>query len=385
MMVRRSPGRNSYFEYESRFGCNNELEKWLLVNISVSSGRCSMIKKNLFILHGFILAAMLLMPLAGAKCPPGGCGSGNDYWLESAQAFLNSEVPIAGVSQDKSAETGSFKIGEPVGGFLNATGNAPVPKVATDLVEPESRTGLFSAGEYLQPMSSFSDQVLVDVSSQRSDGAAHLKGAINLPWNSFLSDDGALRPVSEIAAILGAAGILREDAVIVYSDTFSSGEAAFVFWLLRYLGQDDVKALDGGLEDWNRASLPLETKRNVRSPTNYTSSLRPDLLASYDYVKSREAQMVDARSFLDFGKGRIRNAFFISPDRILENGKVKAGAELNDAFAKLDRKRPVVVYSSDYLSASLVWYALQLMGFDSRLYTWQDWQAHGESKVYEIK
>ena len=345
-----------------------------------------MTKKGLLILLGIMLAAMLLIPSAGAKCSLGGCGSGNDDWLESAQAFLNSDVPIAGVSPYKSAETGSFKAGEPVGGgIVNATGNRTVPKVATDFVAPESRTGLFPAGELLDPMGSFSNQDVVDVSNQRSEGAAHIKGAINLPWNSFLSDDGTLRPVSEAAAVLGAAGITREDAVIVYSDTFRSGEAAFVFWLLRYLGQDDVKALDGGLEDWNMASLPLETKKIVRSPANYTPSLRPDLLASYDYVKSGKAQMVDARTFLDFGKGRIQNASFISPDQILENGKVKAGASLNDTFAKLDRKRPVVVYSSDYLGASLVWYALQLMGFDSRLYTWQDWQAHGESKVYEIK
>jgi 3-mercaptopyruvate sulfurtransferase SseA len=344
-----------------------------------------MMKKDLLIFLGIMLAAMLLIPSAGAKCPPGGCGSGNDYWLESAQDFMNSDVPIAGVSQDKSAETGSFKAGESVGGVVNATVNRTVPKVATDYVDPETRTGLFPAGALLEPMGSFSNQDVVDVSNQRTQGAAHIKGAINLPWNSFLSDDGTLRPVSETAAILGAAGISGDEAVIVYSDTFRSGEAAFVVWLLRYLGQDDVKALDGGLEDWNTASLPLETRKNVRSPTNYTPSLRPNLLANYDYVKSGKAQLVDARTFLDFGKGRIQNAFFISPDRVLENGKVKAGASLNDTFAKLDRTRPVVVYSSDYLGASLVWYALQLMGFDSRLYTWQDWQAHDESKVYEIK
>jgi thiosulfate/3-mercaptopyruvate sulfurtransferase len=267
-------------------------------------------------------------------------------------------------------ETGSFKAGESIGAVVKA----------------KSRTGLFPAGELLKPMDSFSGpDVVVDVSNQRSEGEAHIKGAIDLPIKSFLFDDGTLRPVSETAAIFGAAGISQEDAVIVYSDTFRSGEATFVLWLLCYLGQDDVKALDGSLEDWSRASLPLETKKNVHSLANYSPSMRSELLASYDFVKSGAAQMVDARTFQDFGKGRIPKAFFIGPEQILENGKVKAGASLTDTFAKLDRKRPVVVYSNDYFSASLVWYALQLMGFDSRLYTWQDWQAHGEAKVYEIK
>ncbi len=341
--------------------------------------------KDLLILLGIALAAMLFLPLTGAKCPPGGCGSGKDYWLESAQAFLNPDIPTTGPSQDKSAGTGSFRAGVSGEGVVNPVNNKTFVKVSTDLVEPGSRTGLFPVGVFLQPMGSFSNQDIVDVSNQRSDGVGHIKGTIHLPWNSFLSDDGNLRPVPEVAAVLGAAGISKEDALIVYSDTFGSGEAAFLFWLLRYLGHDNVKALDGGLKDWNLASLPLDMKQNVRSPTNYTPSIRPDLLASYDYVNSGKAQLVDARPFLDFGKGKIRDAFFINPDQVLQNGKVKAGAELNDTFAKLDRERPVVVYSSDYRSASLVWYALQLMGFDSRLYTWQDWQARGQSKIYEIK
>ncbi|VVB68650.1 Putative thiosulfate sulfurtransferase [uncultured archaeon] len=344
-------------------------------------------KKDLPVLWEFMLVAMILMPSASAVCPLGGCGSsGNDAWLQSAQEFLSSDVPLAGLSQAGSVQTGSFQAGEPVGTAVKTTGSETVPKVATDFVEPKSRTGLFPAGELLAPLESFSSRdVIVDVSNQRSEGEGHIKGAIGVPAKSFLLDDGSLRPVSDLAAILGAAGISQEDAVIVYSDSFSSGEATFVLWLLRYLGQDDVKALDGGLEDWIKASLPLETKKNVRSPANYSPSKGSELLASYDFVKSGAAQMVDARTFQDFGNARILKAYFINPEQVLESGKLKDAASLTDTFAKLDQKKPVEVYSNDYFSASLVWYALQLMGFDSRLYTWEDWQAHGEAKVYEIK
>jgi thiosulfate/3-mercaptopyruvate sulfurtransferase len=225
----------------------------------------------------------------------------------------------------------------------------------------------------------------MDVSNQQSNGSAHIRDSIHVPSKEFLHDNGTLRPVSDIAATLGQAGISRDDRVVVYSDTFRSGEAAFVLWLLRYLGQENVLALDGGLDDWTAASLPLETREFLRASANYSAELRPDMLDDYDYVKSGAAQTVDARSFQDFGKGRIPGAFFISPDDILEGGLLKPGAQLNDTFAKLDRKRPVVVYSDDLNNASLVWYALQLMGFDSRQYSWQDWQAHETSKVYEIK
>jgi thiosulfate/3-mercaptopyruvate sulfurtransferase len=179
-----------------------------------------------------------------------------------------------------------------------------------------------------------------------------------------------------LVAQLGKAGISDKDAVVVYSDTFGSGEAAFVLWMLRYLGQENVQALDGGLQDWIAASLPLETKENVRPQSKYVPHLRPELLFDYDFIKSGKAQLVDARTFQDYGKSRIPNAIFIIPESLLEGGRIKAASNLNDTFARLSRSQTVAVYSNDLLNASLVWYALQLMGFDSGTYTWQDWQAH---------
>ena len=352
------------------------------------------------LLASLVLASLILVPNAEAKCPVGGCGSGDDSWMESAQAFLSADSPVMSTTSSQSAsgqsasgqsassmsaETGSFRIGVPVGSAVNSTGNRTIPQAGTSFAESKQRTALYPGGEFIKSMGAYSGSVVVlDVSEQRKEGDAHLKGSINVPWKSFLTENGTLRPVPELAAILGRAGISRQDDVIVYSDSFASGEAAFVFWLLRYLGQDNAQALDGGLNDWTAASLPLEIKNNTRPSANYTPALRPELLAGYDYVKastlsSSDAQMVDARAFQDFGRKRIPSAFSISSDQVVEEGLLKTEAQLNDTFAKLNKERPVVVYSSEPCSAALVWYALQLMGFDSRLYTWLDWQAHEEA------
>ena len=57
---------------------------------------------------------------------------------------------------------------------------------------------------------------------------------------------------------------------------------------------------------------------------------------------------------------------------------------MNDTFSDLGKDKPVVVYSEDGLNASLVWYALQLMGYDSSLYTWNDWEAHQSTNGSEV-
>ncbi len=48
-------------------------------------------------------------------------------------------------------------------------------------------------------------------------------------------------------------------------------------------------------------------------------------------------------------------------------------------FSRLAKDKPIVVYSSDYSRSSLVWYALQLMGYEASIYTWEDWKAHESS------
>jgi thiosulfate/3-mercaptopyruvate sulfurtransferase len=336
----------------------------------------------------FIIAVLVLIGSSSAKCPASGCGGSGGNWEASAQAFLNSDVPLVGTNLIDQAKDTSFKAGKASENETSEEGNGDVisaPKAQSDYVPAAYRSDLFIRGELLKslPAVSSSDLVL-DVSNSYAPGDAHIRGAIHIPSKSFLYENGSLRSVSEISKILGDAGISPDDSIVVYSDSFRSGEAAFVFWLLCYLGHEDVKALDGGLDDWTKASLPLETKQNSRNATNYTPLLESELLASYGYVKSGTTQMVDARTFEEFGKGRIPQAFFIGTDSILEGGKVRAGDQLNDTFAKLKSDRQTVVYSTDLLNSSLVWYALQLMGFDSGIYSWQDWQEHRQEEIYDI-
>lgn len=343
---------------------------------------------RMYLTLGIVFVALFLTASVSAKCPASGCGAGaGENWEASAQAFINSDVPLVGTNQIDQAKNTSFKAGNEAGNKTQSdTGEIGTPKAQTDYVQPVYRSDLFIKGDLLKSLPDVSgSELILDVSNTHAPGDAHIRSAIHVPSRSFLYENGTLRPILEIAKILGDAGISRDDSIVVYSDDFGSGEATFVLWLLRYLGHEDVKALDGGLNDWTAASLPLETKQNSRNVTNYTPVLKPELLADYEYVKSGTPQTVDARTFQEFGKGRIPQAYFIGTNSVLEGGKVRAGDQLNDTFAKLKSDRQTVVYSTDFFNSSLVWYALQLMGFDSRLYSWQDWQGHRQEEVYEIK
>jgi len=328
---------------------------------------------------------MSLPILAGGACYVGGCSGGEESWTESARSFISSDIPLVGLSQGQSGsitttsttDATSFRLVQPAEAAENSITESKIPDLDGDYIQAKPRTDSFPDSSLLKRLQSISDEeLLLDVSSNRSSGQARIKGAIHLPWNNLLYENGTLRSSPELAGILGQAGISEKDRLVVYSDSFSSGEATFVLWALLLLGQESIKALDGGLEDWIAASLPLETQENNLTASIYIPQLRHELLSNYEYVKSGDPQLVDLRTFQDFGVSKIPGAIFVDPNELLENGRLKEAGALKMTFARLNTSRPVVVYSNDLLNSSIGWYALQLMGFDSRIYSWQDWQSN---------
>jgi thiosulfate/3-mercaptopyruvate sulfurtransferase len=221
-----------------------------------------------------------------------------------------------------------------------------------------------------------SSDVVMDVSNGDSYAKSHIKSAIHIPAKDFLNGEGNLKTSEELAKVLGDAGLSRDDSVVLYGNKESSGEAEFAFLVLSYLGQKDVKLLDGSLADWKAAGLPWESSENKKPATEYKPEVKPTLLADYEYVKSGQAQIVDARPFVEFGKGRIPGSRALDPANIIKGDRIKNGGDLGTVFSRLIKDKPVVVYSDDYSRSSLVWYALQLMGYGASIYTWEDWKAH---------
>jgi len=290
-----------------------------------------------------ILLMIILISSASARCTFGGCGAGSTNWEKDALDFMNSDVP-----------------------HINGT-DSSFPLAGTMLI---ART--FPNQGIIQPLIGFSSsEVLVDASSGRQIGQARAKGAVHLPWNQFLLDNESLRPLPELATIVGRAGLSSEASVAVYGDSLS--QATFVFWILSYLGQREAKVLDGSFQDYAASSLPMDREWLTMPAVEYSADPRPELLADYQLIKNGSAQMVDARNFQDFGKSRIPGAIFIETSAVLETTRIKDQSELEEVFAGLDMNKTVVVYG-DLVEASVVWYALQLMGYDSRLYRWDDWQ-----------
>jgi 3-mercaptopyruvate sulfurtransferase SseA len=108
--------------------------------------------------------------------------------------------------------------------------------------------------------------------------------------------------------------------------------------------------------------------------------LRPELLATYDFVERNQTQIVDARTPQDRSVGSIPGSINIPYDAVLEKDKLKDRNALSLLFSGLNKDRSVVVYSATGVKASMVCFALELLGYKASLYTWNDWLTHKNSE-----
>ena len=100
----------------------------------------------------------------------------------------------------------------------------------------------------------------------------HIPGAVF--WSIFadlMTPDMGLNFDSEASsALLSKSGISPETTVVPYGSNPATG--ASIFWLLKCLGHDNVRVLNGGHQKWVAEGRPLTAELSTFNPTQYMLS-----------------------------------------------------------------------------------------------------------------
>lgn len=78
---------------------------------------------------------------------------------------------------------------------------------------------------------------------------------------------------------MGRLGVSQETTVVVY-DRASSLCASRLWWALTYYGHPDVHVLDGGLDAWTGAGLPVSAEPGVTAAAPFVPRPRPSCCAA---------------------------------------------------------------------------------------------------------
>lgn len=135
--------------------------------------------------------------------------------------------------------------------------------------------------------------------------ASHIPGARYADLNEDLSapvtKQSGRHPLPDaqlLCAKLGAWGVGQRTQVVVYDDSYGS-MAVRLWWLLRWLGHQNVALLDGGLPKWVREKRPMSAELPQLAPQSFACSpqagISVDASAVDRFRLSADHRLIDAR------------------------------------------------------------------------------------------
>jgi thiosulfate/3-mercaptopyruvate sulfurtransferase len=238
---------------------------------------------------------------------------------------------------------------------------------------------------------------LADMSlGRRLYAEAHLPGAFFADVESDLSGpksgSNGRHPLPDpeaFASYLRSLGV-DDDTQIVAYDAGADMFAARLWFLCRWIGHEATAVLDGGIEAWRAADLPLTSEASVaRRLGNLSVRLNPGIVVNAAYVASHlddpAVRIIDARAndrfhgrneTIDPVAGHIPGASNHWFKDNFDGVQFKAREDLREAFAPYGDARRIVHQCGSGVSAAANMLAMEHAGLaGSRVYagSWSEW------------
>lgn len=245
---------------------------------------------------------------------------------------------------------------------------------------------------------------IIDARSPNDYQQSHIPGAVNLPASDTDSlpanAKGFPIPPERAEELFRAAGINQSSHVIVY-DSHGHRFAARIFYVLEFFGHPRVAVLNGGFPKWQSEGRLVTPEDPKVAPGDFKPDTRSSVIATADWVKNHlndpGIKLVDARSPEEYAgspaqgarSGHIPGAVNLEWKRLLNPGDAPTLAEIPElkrlfTGAGVEPAQEVVAYCQSGTRASLLYFALRLLGYPRvRMYdgSWAEWSANADTPI----
>lgn len=227
---------------------------------------------------------------------------------------------------------------------------------------------------------------------------SHIPGAYYLSLDRDLSSPvqlhGGRHPLPDInllAQKFAELGIVRNETLVVAYDDARFAFASRLWWLLRYLGHDQVVLLNGGWNAWVEAGYPVTNEiPQTKTSGSFTPQPQTDWIVDRETIKAIQDRdsiiLVDSRESdryaglrepIDPIAGSIPGAVN-SPWKEVsdESGFLQSPEKQRTLWEKYQNAQEIIVYCGSGVTACVNLLSLELAGFNNaKLYPggWSDW------------
>jgi thiosulfate/3-mercaptopyruvate sulfurtransferase len=235
--------------------------------------------------------------------------------------------------------------------------------------------------------------------------AEHIPGAIHFDLKKDLSgpkqQHGGRHPLPDLelfAEKLSQAGVDATKKVVAYDDQ-GGMMAARLWWMLKYLGHDQVVILREGFSTWQAKGYPITSDVVQPQVASFKVNLQPGMLMGVEDVQrtinDEDTILIDARAKerylglqedVDPAAGHIpgaRNEFW--KDSLGSDGSWKTTDEQKKRLATYLNKqdKEVILYCGSGVTACANAIAFDEVGLKPKLYvgSWSDWVSYPENKI----
>ncbi len=234
--------------------------------------------------------------------------------------------------------------------------------------------------------------VIVDLQPKEKYLKGHIKGAVSMPGQppaQILFDPKLLMPKLEVMKdTLSDAGINKDSLVVVY-DSGAFAWAARLYWILEFLGHDNVGILQMGYGGWEKGELPTSTavfkpqrKEFVPRIDNAKIKTKLDTLLAIGkktIIDGRVNPHYKGQESLAKRFGHIptaQNYACTQNYEVTDSGnRMRDLNDLKDLYKDLPKDREIILYCDGGAEAALNYIVLQELGYKAAVYdgSWLEW------------
>lgn len=255
---------------------------------------------------------------------------------------------------------------------------------------------VIAAKDFTKAVKADKSIVVIDANTAENYAKSHVMGAVNVPHKELYKDgeiEGLIKSTDDLAAYFGKKGVSNTSKIIIYDDG-SNKYSSRVYWVLKYLGAEDVRLLHKDMDVWKVARVPITRNATKAKTATFSPKVNNSIMAvaadvkgcsgSCVVVDSRAANEFDGTSEKPVSVGHIKGAinvdyktFVDDKGAFLPADQLKAAAEKNG----LTSDKSIILYCVTSVRAAVTYVALvEILGYTNvKVYdgAYNEWKAQG--------